>query len=175
MTCVRTEEDSGLDHFLGRTDRSVIYVFLKGAKPTPCQFPGGPGVAMKAIDEYSEDRLEQVEQGVRRAKFDSQIRTIRIEGPVAIEKGPREADGQVDRLVGLMEVLAERITGLDRKTRSLTEDLRLRERGDRKRFLVAAVVFSLGLLVVAGIAVAGRSAAAPSSRATANDAALHAK
>jgi hypothetical protein len=102
---------------------------------------------LRAIDELSEDRLPRVEQEVRRVKFDSRIRSWRTSDDVAAESRPGETENQIDRLVGLMEVLAERITGLDRKTRNLTEEMRRRSRRDRGMLVVVAAIVFVGLLV----------------------------
>jgi hypothetical protein len=102
---------------------------------------------LRAIDELSEDRLHRVEQEVRRVKFDSRIRSWRTSDDVSAESRLRETENQDDRLVGLMEVLAERITGLDRKTRNLTEEMRRRDRRDRRIVLVVAAIMFVGLLV----------------------------
>lgn len=116
---------------------------------------------MRAINEYSEDRLHQVEQDVRRAKFDSRIRTLKTECPIPTDNRPRETDEQVDRLVGLLEVLAERVTGLDRKTRNLTEELRLKDRRDRKRLIIGSVIVLAALLLVGSGVLGGRSGSGP--------------
>ena len=98
-----------------------------------------------------EDRLHRLGSGDHRAQFDSKVRALIDDSVATIVPRKPEAEDQVTRLLSLMEDLAKRMDLLDRRNRSIAEDIRNRDRLMRRRTLsIGAVVVGVGLLAVGG-------------------------
>jgi hypothetical protein len=101
--------------------------------------------------DHFEDRLERLGSGEHRAQFDSKVRALITDRVATIVPRKTESDEQMARLLSLMEDLAKRMDVLDRKNRNIAEELRVRDRRDRRRRLaIGLVVAALGLLGVGG-------------------------
>lgn len=107
-----------------------------------------------------EDRIEGLKSDELRMMFDSKVRAFRRqqEAPKVVEgrstkPGRRTEDGhQIDQVVSLLEELARRLDGIDRKARSLAEENRKREHRDRSR---RAIATAIGLAIL-GVMALGR-------------------
>jgi hypothetical protein len=106
-----------------------------------------------------QNRLDGLKQDDRRSTFDSQLRSIRQDSQsraTVEDRGSKmarrpEAESSVDQMIGLLEELSRRIDGLEKKNRSLSEEIRHRARRDRRwRSITLA-----GGLAVSGLLVAG--------------------
>src|SRR4051794_29980758 len=87
-----------------------------------------------------EERLERLGSGEHRAQFDSKVRSLITDGVATIVPRKVESEEQVARLLSLMEDLAKRMDVLDRKNRNIAEEMRVRERRERRRRLSIGLV-----------------------------------
>jgi len=99
--------------------------------------------------DHFEDRLARLGSGDHRAQFDSKVRSLITDSVAAIVPRKPDSDEQIGRLLSLMEDLAKRMDVLDRKNRNLAEELRVRERRERRRRLSIGLVAAA--LVVLGV------------------------
>ena len=109
----------------------------------------------QAID----SRLEGLKLDDRRIMFDSQLRAVRMDNkPQAANSAPTglsnvakkpELDQPIDRVITLLEDLALRLDGLEKKHRHLNDEIRQRSQRDRRW----RSVFVVGGLSVAGLLV----------------------
>src|SRR4051794_2789179 len=95
---------------------------------------------MARQNDHFEDRLERLGSGEHRAQFDSKVRSLITDRVATILPRKTESDEQMARLLSLMEDLAKRMDLLDRKNRNIAEELRDRERRDRRWRLAVGVV-----------------------------------
>ena len=109
---------------------------------------------MARQDDHFKDRLDRLGSGEHRAQFDSKVRSLITDGVATIAPRKPDFDEQVGRLLSLMEDLARRMDVLDRKNRSIAEELRVRERRDRRRRLTLGIAAALMFLTVGGWAKA---------------------
>ncbi len=94
-----------------------------------------------------ESRLEGLKQDDRRMMFDSKLRAFRLDSKAPAVTGSRNSkpargrtDPQypVEQVISLLEELSRRIDGLERKDRALGDEIRKRDRQDRRRRSILA-------------------------------------
>ena len=90
--------------------------------------------------EAIDNRLEGLKQDDRRMIFDSKLRAFQMDSKAPLLAGNRaaklsrkaEPEYPVDQMVALLEELSRRIDGLEKKDRSLADEIRRRARQDRR-------------------------------------------
>jgi uncharacterized membrane protein YgaE (UPF0421/DUF939 family) len=106
---------------------------------------------MARLADHFEDRLDRLGSGEQRALFDSKVRSLITDSVATLVPRKPESDEQVARLLSLMEDLAKRMDLLDRKNRNIAEEMRVRDRRERRRRLsIGLVAAALVLLGVGG-------------------------
>jgi len=106
---------------------------------------------MARQNDQFEDRLERLGSGEHRAQFDSKVRSLITDRVATILPRKSESHEQMARLLSLMEDLAKRMDLLDRKNRNIAEELRDRERRERRwRLSIGALAFALVLVGLGG-------------------------
>jgi hypothetical protein len=111
---------------------------------------------MARQSEAIEDRLERLKHEDHRSLFDSRLKSFRYDRPAqpptshADTRRPRVAnpDDQLGVIVSLLEELSARIDGLERKGRTLTDEIRARNRRDQKLRVMA---YTIGLACFVGL------------------------
>ncbi len=107
-------------------------------------------------DEVLEGRLEQLEESTGRAKFDSKVRALKIDSTETPLPTGEDGIEPIGRILSLMEDLARRMDGLERKNRILMEGFRHREWRRRRGWAMIAAVVALAGLIGSGIWIKGR-------------------